>query len=94
MWAWWKLKKWALRIVSHFIQRYGNPRYSTSEHEAFAEYFKSHVAGPLLGPVMNCLALKAQGTYTARLNAFTIAFCLSPPSLIAPLNYSPSQGSR
>ena len=40
---------------------YGNPRYAASENEKFAEYFKNSIAGPLLGPVMNCLAIKAQG---------------------------------
>ena len=60
-----------MRIVSHFIQRYGNPRYASAEHEQFAEFFKNNVAGPLLGPVMNCLALKAQGTFDIR------SFCLA-----------------
>lgn len=58
-----QLKKWASRIVSHFIQRYGNPRYAGSEYEAFANYFKSNIASGLLGPIMNCLALKSRGIY-------------------------------
>jgi importin-7 len=50
-------------IVLPVFLRYGNPRYAASENEKFAEYFKNTIAGPLLGPVMNCLALKAQGKY-------------------------------
>jgi hypothetical protein len=33
-WPWWKLKKWAGRIMSQFIQRYGNPRYAAEEVSA------------------------------------------------------------
>jgi hypothetical protein len=44
VWPWWKLKKWAAKIISHFIQRYGNPRYAGSDVEVFANYFKSHIA--------------------------------------------------
>ena len=54
-WPWWKLKKWAIRITSLFIQRYGNPRYCNDEYVQFAEYFKSHTSKQLLGPVMNIL---------------------------------------
>ena len=40
--------------------RYGNPRYASEEHAAFAQYFKNTQALLLLGPVMNTLASKAQ----------------------------------
>lgn len=49
--------------MTHFIQRYGNPRYCTDEDKPFAEYFRSNSALTLLGPCMNNLHLKAQGGY-------------------------------
>jgi hypothetical protein len=63
MWPWWKLKKWASRIMTHFIQRYGNPKFSSEEDKAFAQYFRSHTSIVLLGPAMNNLMMKAQGSY-------------------------------
>ena len=71
-----KLKKWASRIVSHFIQRYGNPRYASTEYEAFANYFKSNIASGLLGPVMNCLALKSRGIFVTGMYVRTLFACV------------------
>jgi len=62
-WPWWKLKKWATRIISHFIQRYGNPRYASKEYRDFANYFRSNTAVTLLAPVMNILANRAKGSF-------------------------------
>lgn len=62
-WPWWKLKKWAGRTMTLFIQRYGNPRYAGDEYKAFAEYFKSTVAVQLLGPVLKNLSFKVNGGY-------------------------------
>jgi hypothetical protein len=57
------LKKWAGRIVTHFIQRYGNPRYADADFKQFAEFFRAHTANQLLAPVMNCLARVTKGSY-------------------------------
>lgn len=62
-WPWWKLKKWAARIVSQFIQRYGNPRYADKANQQFAQFFRSHTAAQLLAPVMNTLAHKSKGGF-------------------------------
>lgn len=62
-WPWWKLKKWAGRIVTLFIQRYGNPRYAGEEYKQFAEYFKSTVSVQLLAPVLKNLSVKVNGGY-------------------------------
>ena len=43
-WPWWKVKKWVGRIMTYFIQRYGNPRYCNTDHIEFANYFRSHSA--------------------------------------------------
>ena len=58
-----QLKKWAARIVSQFIQRYGNPRYADQANQQFAQFFRSHTAAQLLAPVMNTLASKAKGRF-------------------------------
>jgi len=63
VWPWWKLKKWAARIMTHFIQRYGNPRYCSEEDKPFAEYFRSNTAIVLLTPAMNNLQMKSQGVF-------------------------------
>ncbi len=63
-WPWWKAKKWASRIIAHFIKRYGNPKFSASENQAFSEYFRSTTSVALLGPVMNSLASVYRGEYT------------------------------
>ena len=62
-WPWWKLKKWAFRIIQNFIQRYGNPRHADPEYEAFAKFFRDNTAAVLLAPVLNTLGQKAQGAY-------------------------------
>lgn len=54
-WPWWKLKKWAIRITSLFIQRYGNPRYCNDEYVQFAEFFKANTSKQLLSPVLHIL---------------------------------------
>jgi hypothetical protein len=58
-----QLKKWAARISSQFIQRYGNPRYASEENQAFANYFRANTAAQLLAPTMNVLATKARGGF-------------------------------
>lgn len=63
VWPWWKLKKWAHRIVQNFIQRYGNPKYATEEDQQFAVYFRSNTAVQLLGPILSTLAHKAAGHF-------------------------------
>ena len=62
-WPWWKAKKWAARIITHFIARYGNPKYSAEENRQFSEYFRSTTSVALLGPVMNCLASVTRGEF-------------------------------
>ena len=62
-WPWWKLKKWAARIASQFIQRYGNPRYADKANQQFAQFFRAHTAAQLLAPVMNTLAHRSKGRF-------------------------------
>lgn len=62
-WPWWKVKKWATRIMSNFIQRYGNPKHVSEENIPFATYFKNHTSLVFIGPVMNNLLLRSQGKF-------------------------------
>ena len=57
------MKKWTARIITHFIQRYGNPSYSGEDNKAFSEYFKNYTSKILLAPVMNTLALRSNGAF-------------------------------
>lgn len=47
--------------MTHFIQRYGNPRYVDPDFVQFAEYFRSHYAVQWLQPIFNVLQLKLTG---------------------------------
>lgn len=62
-WPWWKLKKWTSRIMTHFLQRYGNPRYCNEEDKPFANFFRDNTSIVLLGPAMNNLQMKAHGQF-------------------------------
>lgn len=62
-WPWWKLKKWAFKIMCLFIQRYGNPKVCNEEHVQFAEHFKNNTAKLLLAPVMHMLAQHDKGVF-------------------------------
>ncbi len=49
--------------MTHFIQRYGNPRYSGDENKAFSEHFRAHTAKLLLEPMVNVLIQKNEGRF-------------------------------
>ncbi|XP_040009150.1 importin-8 [Xiphias gladius] len=44
--AWWKCKKWSLRIITRLFERYGSPGNVTKEYYEFAEFFlKTYAVG-------------------------------------------------
>ncbi|KAJ4939858.1 hypothetical protein JOQ06_029294 [Pogonophryne albipinna] len=44
--AWWKCKKWALRIITRLFERYGSPGNVTKEYNEFADFFlKTYAMG-------------------------------------------------
>uniref|UniRef100_A0A8C9YY90 Importin 8 n=1 Tax=Sander lucioperca TaxID=283035 RepID=A0A8C9YY90_SANLU len=44
--AWWKCKKWALRIITRLFERYGSPGNVTKEYYEFADFFlKTYAMG-------------------------------------------------
>uniref|UniRef100_A0AAV2IQ50 Importin N-terminal domain-containing protein n=1 Tax=Knipowitschia caucasica TaxID=637954 RepID=A0AAV2IQ50_KNICA len=44
--AWWKCKKWAMRIITRVFERYGSPGNVTKEYSEFADFFlKTYAVG-------------------------------------------------
>ncbi|XP_060934256.1 importin-8 isoform X3 [Limanda limanda] len=44
--AWWKCKKWSLRIITRLFERYGSPGNVTKEYSEFADFFlKTYAVG-------------------------------------------------
>ncbi|XP_061617784.1 importin-8 isoform X1 [Phyllopteryx taeniolatus] len=44
--AWWKCKKWALRVITRLFKRYGSPGNVTKEYFEFADFFlKTYAVG-------------------------------------------------
>ncbi|XP_035003849.1 importin-8 isoform X3 [Hippoglossus stenolepis] len=44
--AWWKCKKWSLRIITRLFERYGSPGNVTKEYGEFADFFlKTYAVG-------------------------------------------------
>ena len=58
-WPWWKVKKWAVQIMSRLFSRYGIPSYADDEStKEFAIYFSQQVAPQFLGPIFDTLNLR------------------------------------
>lgn len=63
-WPWWKVKKWAVQIMSRLFSRYGMPSYADEAHaKDFAVYFSQSVAPQFLGPVCETLNLRPSGRF-------------------------------
>lgn len=66
-WPWWKVKKWAVQIMSRWFSRYGVPSHTDSEKEPaahhFALHFSQHVAPQFMGPVFDTLNLRPTGQF-------------------------------
>jgi hypothetical protein len=63
-WPWWKVKKWAVQIMSRLFSRYGIPTYADDDpSKEFAIYFSQNVALQFLGPVCETLNLRPQGQF-------------------------------
>ncbi len=43
--SWWKVKKWALRILNRIFERYGTPTLVSKEYNEFANYFLKGLLG-------------------------------------------------
>ena len=62
-WPWWKVKKWAVQIMSRLFSRYGMPGYAEDEVKDFAKHFSVNVAPQFLGPVCETLNLRPSGQF-------------------------------
>jgi importin-7 len=63
-WPWWKVKKWAVQIMSRLFSRYGIPAYADDQHaKEFAMYFSTTIAPQFLGPVCEALNLRPTGQF-------------------------------
>jgi hypothetical protein len=63
-WPWWKVKKWAVQIMSRLFSRYGIPSYADDdEAKNFALHFSQSVAPLFLGPVCETLNLRPSGNF-------------------------------
>lgn len=63
-WPWWKVKKWAIQIMSRLFSRYGIPSYADDDQaKEFALHFSQHVAPQFLGPVCETLNLRPTGQF-------------------------------
>lgn len=63
-WPWWKVKKWAVQIMSRLFSRYGIPAYADDQAgKEFAVYFSQTVAPQFLGPVCETLNLRPTGQF-------------------------------
>ena len=57
------LSKRRLNDLTSFVTRYGNPKYTGADNQAFAVYFRDNTSKQLLGAVMNTLNVKATGRF-------------------------------
>jgi hypothetical protein len=65
-WPWWKVKKWAVQIMSRWFSRYGIPAHAPDdepEAQQFAAYFSNDVAPQFMGPVFDTLNLRPTGQF-------------------------------
>jgi hypothetical protein len=62
-WPWWKAKKWICQITSRMLTRFGNPKFTDKNHQAFATYFAENCAPKLLEAKMHLLSLRAQNQF-------------------------------
>eukprot|EP00548_Thalassiothrix_antarctica_P003614 CAMPEP_0194146922 /NCGR_PEP_ID=MMETSP0152-20130528/22408_1 /TAXON_ID=1049557 /ORGANISM="Thalassiothrix antarctica, Strain L6-D1" /LENGTH=1062 /DNA_ID=CAMNT_0038847579 /DNA_START=36 /DNA_END=3224 /DNA_ORIENTATION=- len=62
-WPWWKVKKWAVQIMSRLFSRYGIPQYAEEEVKDFAKHFSQNVATQMLQPVCETLNLRPSGQF-------------------------------
>ena len=65
-WPWWKVKKWAVQIMSRWFSRYGIPSHADEEDaeaKNFAIFFSRTIAPQFLGPVFETLNLRPSGKF-------------------------------
>lgn len=61
--AWWKCKKWALRIITRLFERYGSPGNVTKEYSDFANFFLMTYAVGILQVILKVMDQHRQKQY-------------------------------
>ena len=84
-WPWWKVKKWAVQVMSRMFSRYGFVSYADDEpSKEFARYFSTVVAPQFLGPVCETLNIRPSGQFcTDRVVHLCLTFVTSAVELSA-----------
>lgn len=84
-WPWWKVKKWAVQIMSRMFSRYGFVSYADDQPaKEFARYFSTVVAPQFLGPVCETLNIRPSGQFcTDRVVHLCLTFVTSAVELSA-----------
>jgi hypothetical protein len=62
-WPFWKVKKWAVQIMSRLFSRYGIPTYAEDESKVFSQYFSQNVATMFLKSVCETLNMRPSGQF-------------------------------
>lgn len=62
-WPWWKVRKWAVQIMSRLFSRYGIPNYAEDEAQLFSKFFSQNVATLFLKSVCETLNLRPSGQF-------------------------------
>ncbi|OWF54942.1 importin-7-like [Mizuhopecten yessoensis] len=63
--AWWKVKKWAVHILTRIFERYGSPGTVTKEYSAFAEWYLKAFSGGIVQVLLKVLDQYRQKLYVA-----------------------------
>ncbi|XP_052799947.1 importin-7-like isoform X2 [Mya arenaria] len=63
--AWWKVKKWAVHILSRSFERYGSPGNVTKDYNQFAEWYLKAFSGGVMQVLLKVLDQYRQKMYVA-----------------------------
>ncbi|XP_063677673.1 importin-7-like [Bolinopsis microptera] len=61
--VWWKLKKWAMHLMTRIFERYGNTTNISKEYKKLGHFFSSQFAVPVLNTLLVSLAETNQGNF-------------------------------
>ena len=63
--SWWKIKKWAIRILNRMFDRYGTPANAGKEYVEFANYFLKAYSIQILTTILKVLENYRNGVYVS-----------------------------
>lgn len=81
--SWWKVKKWAIRILNRIFDRYGTPSSAGKEYAEFANFFLKGYSTNILTSILKILEQYRNGVYVSprvlQLAIIYIEYSVSPP---------------